>query len=192
MLRRRLVVFVALALALAACGSPDPSASSDAASDASANGDPDSPTMSTRTALSMQPPEGTPGPRARGQTLYVPCYSHIYFQDDERTLDLASTLTIRNTSVSDSMTVTRVDYFDSDGDLVRQYLDAPRTLGPLASTYFVVRIRDLRGGVGANFIVSWESSRPIDLPFVEVVHITTEATLGISFTSDARVLTQVE
>jgi hypothetical protein len=137
-------------------------------------------------------PEGVPSDRVRGQTLYVPCYSHIYFQDDERTLDLASTLTVRNTSLSDTIAVARVDYYDSDGALVRRYLESERTLPPLASTYFVVREDDLRGGVGANFIVTWTAEDPVDPPFVEAVHITTKATLGVSFTSDARVLTTVE
>jgi len=45
----------------------------------------------------------------------VPCYSHIYFQDDERTLDLASTLTVRNTSLSDTIAAARVDLFCRPG-----------------------------------------------------------------------------
>jgi hypothetical protein len=134
-------------------------------------------------------PEGEPAPKVRGQTLYVPCYSHIYFQDETRTLDLASTLTLRNTSLRDTITVTRVDYHDSDGELVRAYLSSSRDLPPLASTYFVVREDDLRGGVGASFIVTWRADAPVDPPFVEAVHITTKATLGVSFTSDAKVLT---
>ena len=137
-------------------------------------------------------PEGDPGERLRGQTLYVPCYSHIYFQDDERTLDLASTLTVRNTSLTDTITVSRVDYHDSQGELVRRYLSSARDLPPLASTYFVVREDDLRGGVGANFIVTWTAADPVDPPFVEAVHITTKAALGVSFTSDAQVLTTVQ
>ena len=60
-------------------------------------------------------PEGVASDRVRGQTLCVPCYSHIYFQDDERTLDLASTLTVRNTSLSDTIAAARVDLFCRPG-----------------------------------------------------------------------------
>lgn len=188
MLRRFVLCAAVLVMGglVAACAAPE----SDSRPASAAPGTDSS--SSKPPSISAERPPGQSAPRLRGQTLYVPCYSHIYFQDERRTLDLASTLTIRNTSTSDTITVTQVDYYDSDGVLVRRYLSEDRTLLPLASTYFVVRVDDLRGGVGANFLVTWASPEPVDPPYVEAVHITTEATLGISFTSDARVLTQVE
>lgn len=80
-----------------------------------------------------------------------------------------------------------IKYCDSNGDRVRGYLDTPRTLGPLGSTY-VVEEDDLRGGVGANFIVRWHANRPGPPPVVETIMITTASTQGISFQSPARVL----
>ena len=173
-----------ICLGIAGCGTPSAPAEQNAAP------------VTTRSDTSAipraeaSPPRGTPVRQVRGQTLYVPCYSHIYFQDEERTINLATTLSIRNASPTDSITVTHVSYYDSAGELVRIYLDTPRTLGPLVSTYFVVREEDLHGGVGANFIVTWTTDEPVHAPVVEAVHITTRMQLGISFTSPARILNE--
>jgi len=129
-----------------------------------------------------------PAKRVRSQTLYVPAYSHIYIRDAQRSMNLATTLSIRNTSPSAPVTLSTVDYYDSDGNPVRAYLDTSRTLGPLASTYVVVDVSDIRGGVGANFLVRWHAETPVPPPVVETVMITTESTQGISFRSSARVL----
>ena len=137
---------------------------------------------------SEAPDRGAPGPQARSQTLYVPSYSHIYFRDAQRSLNLTTTLSIRNTSSTDSITLGTVDYYDSGGALVRSYVDQQRRLAPLASTYVVVEQDDLRGGVGANFIVRWHAQRAVSPPVVETVMITTQSTQGISFRSSAQVL----
>lgn len=121
-----------------------------------------------------------------GQLLYVPVYSHIYTGDKERPFNLAVTLSIRNTDTKGTLRLTAVDYYDTEGKLVRSYLDAPRELGPLASIRYVVAERDVKGGSGANFIVRWESAAPVNAPVVESVMIGAQSGQGISFTSQAR------
>jgi hypothetical protein len=127
----------------------------------------------------------------RGQTLYVPAYSHIYVRDAQRTMNLATTLSIRNASPDHPITLTSLEYYDSNGTRVRSYADTARTLGAFASTYVVVEQDDVRGGVGANFLVRWRADAPVHPPIVETVMITTEATQGISFRSTARVLSEI-
>ena len=134
------------------------------------------------------PDQGPPTKRVRGQTLYVPAYSHIYIRDAQRSMNLATTLSIRNTSLDTPLRLSSIDYYDSSGERVRSYLDTTRTLDPLGSTYVVVETDDIRGGVGANFIVRWHARTPIPPPVVETVMITSASTLGISFRSPARVL----
>jgi hypothetical protein len=118
----------------------------------------------------------------------VPAYSHIYYRNAERSMNLATTLSIRNTSPGAPLVLSTIDYYDSSGERVRAYLDTARSLDPLASTYVVVDVDDIRGGVGANFIVRWHANTPVSPPVVETVMITTESTQGISFRSTARVL----
>ncbi len=136
-------------------------------------------------------PDGTEGVRAihaRGQVLYVPVYSHIFHQSEDRTFDLTTTLSIRNTSPTASITIGAVDYFDSEGTILKSYVEHPRRIGPLASTFVVIEERDRTGGVGANFIVTWRAGGPTTPPLVEAVMISTRSGQGVSFTSPARVL----
>lgn len=121
-----------------------------------------------------------------GQLLYVPVYSHIYIGDRERPFNLAVTLSIRNTDPRSGLRLTAVDYYDTDGHLVRHYLEGPRAMGPLASIRFVVAEKDVQGGSGANFLVRWESDAAINVPVVEAVMIGAQSGQGISFTSQAR------
>ncbi len=128
--------------------------------------------------------------RSRGQTLYVPVYSHIYSGDREQPFYLAVTLSIRNTDTTEPLTIESVDYYDSAGKLLRRYLDTPVSLGPLASMRYVIGERDKAGGSGANFIVTWSAGTPIATPIVESVMIGTQTQQGISFTSRAQVIVE--
>lgn len=126
--------------------------------------------------------------RVSQQTLYVPAYSHIYFRDHERTINLTTTLSIHNTDPDHALVLTSIEYYNSDGKLVRRPLEQPKQLGPFGSTWYVIEQSDLTGGVGANFIVRWESGIPVHPPIIETVMITTQQSQGISFTSRGRVL----
>ncbi|MDJ0804034.1 MAG: DUF3124 domain-containing protein [Desulfobacterales bacterium] len=137
----------------------------------------------TETALAASVAEKT-----KGQTLYVPVYSHIYSGDRERPVYLASTLSIRNTDPSRAIRIINVDYFNSEGQLLRRYLEQPIELGPMASTRYIVGESDKTGGSGANFIVRWEAAAPVSPPVAEGIMISTASQLGISFTSRGRVI----
>lgn len=92
-----------------------------------------------------------------GQTVYVPVYSHIYSPDRTQQMNLAATLSVRNTDLANSVIVAAVNYYNTNGERVRQYLEQPVELRPLASTSFVVDRDDISGGAGASFVVEWVS-----------------------------------
>ncbi|MRR37350.1 DUF3124 domain-containing protein [bacterium] len=123
---------------------------------------------------------------SKGQTLYVPVYSHVYTGDRALPFNLAATLGIRNTDPASPVTVTRVDYHDSNGRLVKRYVAGPLTLSPQGSTSFYLKERDTSGGFGAHFIVAWEAAREVNEPIVESVMIGARSGQGISFVSPAR------
>jgi hypothetical protein len=123
-----------------------------------------------------------------GQTIYVPVYSHIYYQNHEKVLNLAATLSVRNTDLNNPMIITSVRYYDSNGKVVKQFLARPVQLGAMASTDFVVDSTDTSGGSGANFIVEWVAEKEIFEPVVEAVMIGTESNRGISFVSPGKVI----
>lgn len=118
-----------------------------------------------------------------GQTVYVPVYSHIYFEDEGREIDLTATLSVRNTDPEHPITVAAVRYYDSAGRLVRQYGEEAVPLPPLGSRAYVVAEDDRTGGVGANFLVEWRAGAPVSAPIAEAVMISTASTQGISFVS---------
>lgn len=134
-------------------------------------------------AFSNEPPS-----RSTGQLIYVPVYSHIYVGDRESPFPLAATVSIRNTDPKHSITVTAVDYHNSEGRPVRKYLDETVRLSPLASIRRVVKESDREGGSGASFLVRWEASAEVSPPIVESVMIGTRNQQGISFTSRGQVI----
>jgi len=119
----------------------------------------------------------------RGQTVYVPVYSHIYSGDTARPFLLTAIVSIRNTDPRGSIVLTAVDYYDSEGNLVRKYLEKQVALKAMASIRFIVKESDRRGGSGANFIVKWQSESAVNPPIMEGVMIGTQMGQGISFTS---------
>lgn len=126
-----------------------------------------------------------------GQTIYIPVYSHIYSGNTEQHVYLAATLSIRNTDPKHALTLTSVDYYDSQGKFLKHYLEKPLVLDALATQRYVVPESDKSGGSGAKFIVVWRSDKPVADPLVESVMISTKTQQGISFTSRGQVLDEV-
>ena len=126
---------------------------------------------------------------AKGQTIYVPAYSHIYVGDREQPFLLTVTLSFRNVDTRHKVTLTAVDYYDTKGRLLKKYLPQPLVLNPLESTRYVVPQQDKTGGSGANFLVEWRAEQPVNPPLVEAVMIGAASQQGISFTSRGQVIT---
>lgn len=124
----------------------------------------------------------------RHQLLYVPVYSEIPYGDQNRTLNLCATVSVRNTDRTHSLTLKKVDYYNSKGNLVRAYLPEPRTLKPMASVEFIVKETDRQGGISASFLVDWNGEVPLSRPIVEAVMISTVSAQGISFSTASHVL----
>ncbi len=123
-----------------------------------------------------------------GQTVYVPIYSHIYSPNRDRIMDLTATLSVRNTDLTRPIILTTIDYHNTNGERVRQYLEKPVELKPLASADFVVNQDDTSGGAGANFVVEWIAQTQVSNPVVESVMINTSGNQGISLISQGRVV----
>ncbi|MEW6220072.1 MAG: DUF3124 domain-containing protein [Thermodesulfobacteriota bacterium] len=125
---------------------------------------------------------------SKGQTLYVPAYSHIYAGNRDLPVLLTVTLSIRNVDLARSITIMAVDYYGTAGELIRGFLEQSVVLAPLESTRFIVPQKDKSGGSGANFLVRWQSGDLVNPPIVETVMIGAEGQQGISFTSRGQAL----
>ena len=123
-----------------------------------------------------------------GQTVYVPIYSHIYSGLKGRPFNLAATLSIRNTDPKHPISLISVKFYDSEGELVKEYLDNPFELKAMASTRYILTEADTGGGSGANFLVKWKSKTKVNPALIEGVMIGTRSGQGISFVSRGQVI----
>lgn len=128
-----------------------------------------------------------------GQTIYVPAYSEVLIGGTEdRTHRLAVTLAVHNTDLNAPIFIQSARFYDTNGELVREYVDDPIELDPLATTGFFVESRDTVGGWGSNFVIEWVAETPVFEPIVEAVMISTRGNQGISMISLGRVISQTD
>lgn len=128
--------------------------------------------------------------RVRGE-FYIPIYSHIYWGQPNMQTDLSATLSIRNADPVNPLILLRIDYYDSLGSRIREYLDTPAELAQMATVDFMIERADSAGGSGANFIVEWGARGPIAEPVMESVMLGQIGTAGISFLSPGRPVKRV-
>ena len=109
-------------------------------------------------------------------TVYVAAYSTVRLGSGKGKVNLATTLTIHNTSEKKPLILLRVDYFDTAGNLLHNYLPTPIAIRPLGSVETFVPAEDTRGGTGANFVVEWAADGQITEPLIEAVMLGTIGT----------------
>lgn len=117
---------------------------------------------------------------AKGETVYVPVYSHIYASGGSEQL-LEATLSIRNTDLHEAIIIKSIRYYDTEGLELREYLPESIILPPLASTDFLVEQRDRAGGAGANFLIDWVAETSVTEPVIEAVMVGFEDNRAFAF-----------
>lgn len=120
---------------------------------------------------------------AKGGTVYVPAYSHVYHGDKERPFYVTTTLSIRNVDTAHPITVDEINYHDFKGQLLRKCIEKPILIGPQAAEEVIIGESDRSGGFGAHFIVRWKSGHEVNPPIMETVMIGSSGQQGISFTT---------
>lgn len=116
--------------------------------------------------------------------IYVPIYSDIYIDEQNQNTLLAATLSIRNTSSNDSLFISKINYFNTKGDLVRNYIDNAISIPPMGTLNYVIEKEDDTGGAGANFIVELSASHKNVKPLIQAVMIGQIGNKGFSFSTD--------
>ena len=119
-------------------------------------------------------------PGGPSRLVYVPVYSRL-FLSEVTYWELAASLSIRNTDPDQSITVYEIDYYDTAGNLLQQYLETPHELDPMATVTLTLPQSDVRGGAGANFLVRWSGNNDINVPIIEVVMAGKRGTQSFSF-----------
>lgn len=131
--------------------------------------------------------DAPPGSMAISEAVYVPVYSHIYY-DHGRPYPLETTLSIRNTDRKMPIFIRSVYYYDTRGKLIKKNVTQMIRLAPLETIEFLVETKDASGGSGANFIVEWSAQEQTDKPIIETVMVGKLGTTGIGFTRSGQTL----
>lgn len=119
-------------------------------------------------------------------TTYLSVYSSIYSLNEDQTHNLTATVSIRNTSEKDSIFLTKASYFNTKGELIRDYVDFPVVVLPLETIEIIIASKDVSGGTGANFLFDWKKKSTTSAPIFEGIMISTSGSQGISFTTNGK------
>jgi len=125
-----------------------------------------------------------------GQTVYVPAYQSIAVSKKPRRLPLTTTLSIRNTDPERQITIVSVKYFAANGYLIKNLLEKPETIEPLAVMSFVPEEpKEKREEAETSFIVIWKAvGKEVSWPITQAVMIGAAGQQGISFVCDGQVI----
>lgn len=115
--------------------------------------------------------------------VYVPVYSNIYQRTRNDRTQLTSTLSIHNTSETDTLFISRIDYFNTEGKFVRSYIKSPIYLSTFETLEYVVDEEDVSGGSGANFVVEWYGNTKLN-PLFQAVMIGGLGSKSFSFVTE--------
>lgn len=117
-------------------------------------------------------------------SVYIPVYSDIYSQGKHIRFLLTSTLSIRNTSYTDTIAVRTIEYYDTRGNKVTDFLKRPIYVLPMATVEYVIDEKDISGGSGANFIVVWSARDSSVKAVIQAVMISVSGQQGVAFRTD--------
>ena len=102
------------------------------------------------------------------QQIYVPVNLESNTMNGHR--NIRTILKIRNTSSTDSAYLTHIDYYDTQGTLIKKFLESTVLIKPMATREVMIRNNQFRTK-GDNFLVQWYSNNPEHRPFVQTVSL---------------------
>lgn len=119
-------------------------------------------------------------------TIYIPMYTEIYMEEDTWRLGLTPTISVRNTSLKDTIYIEEIDHYNSQGEMVHQYNDKILFLGPLQSIEYVVAEREseTEAMIGGSFIIIWGANNSKVKPLFQGIMISSHGPQGISFLTE--------
>jgi hypothetical protein len=117
---------------------------------------------------------------------YLSVYSHIYSFSMDKSQPLTAMVSLRNTSDADTLYISKADYYNTKGALIRHYFKKSIYLSPLETVEIVIDEADEHGGSGANFIFEWTAKTTAPEPLFEAIMTSFRGSQGLSFTTQGR------
>ncbi len=125
-----------------------------------------------------------------GQLIYMPVYSNIPDMENKN-YDLSAFLAVHNTDLKHQIKITKVDYFNTDGKLIKSFVSSDQQINPLATMIFTIPKED-QSGTGANFLVEWMADQKVNEPLIESIMKDLSGPKGISFLSQGRIIREIK
>lgn len=132
----------------------------------------------------------TGGRKLRGQVLYMPVYSNIPYSSKHQ-FDLSAFLAIHNTDLKNKIKITKIDFFNTDGKLVKSFISSDKQINPLSTMIITIPESD-QNGTGANFLVEWIADKQVNEPLIESVMKDLSGNKGLAFLSTGRVIREMK
>ena len=129
-------------------------------------------------------------PLTKGQTLYLPIYSHMLYGNIGKSgkasnAMLSALVSIRNTDGKRPLRIQSARYFDTHGKMLSERVPSPITIQPYGTLEIFIDLNDSAGGSGANFVIRWEADQPINPPLVESLHANMDGGKAVIFMTQA-------
>jgi hypothetical protein len=120
-----------------------------------------------------------------GSAIYVPIYRSFYqiYGSTRDAYSLTSTVCLHNTDPKQAIKVLSIDYYNSSGKLVKNFIDEPTMIKPWNSKEITIQPSTEPDDFGANLIIRWKSDQPANSPVVEVLMTGQVLNRGVSFTT---------
>ena len=81
-------------------------------------------------------------------------------------------------------------YYNTDGALIRNSVQAPKTIPPFGTLEIFVEMRENAGGSGANYAIKWDAPTPVSPPTIEALHSRFQAGYSLAFISRGRAISE--
>ncbi|SRX54727.1 DUF3124 domain-containing protein [Aequorivita sp. CIP111184] len=117
---------------------------------------------------------------------YLSIYSHIYSFSMEKSQNLTAMVSLRNVSDISTIYISTAKYYNTKGELIRNYFEKPIQLNPLETVEIVIDETDEQGGSGANFIFEWAAEPKTPEPLFEAIMTSLRGSQGLSFTTQGK------
>lgn len=121
------------------------------------------------------------------KNFYIPAYSHVYISENNY-VRLSISLSVRNTDPYKDLYVESIDYYNTEGKLVKRYLSQPHILKPMATVDYIVNLEDMSGGNGAKFLVNLASKGKIFTPIIQAIMTNTFGNSNLSFLTEGHIV----
>ncbi len=113
---------------------------------------------------------GTLSDSLKSGSTYLSVYSQIYSETEHKTHPLTGTISMRNANRSDTIYITKAEYFNTYGQMIRAYFDKPIFIAPMETVEIVIDQEDNLGGTGANFIFEWVAASEYSRSYFRMCH----------------------